>query len=295
VNACESPLQLRPNNHNGPATTMDLTSSETHQGSRQVGEFYDRLDKIYRHGALPHVHHGLWLRGNETREEAKENLVIWVAQRLALKPGERYVDIGSGYGEMARQISKIKNVQVTAITNSASQHHRALQENRGESVEYHLGDWCSNDLPSATYDAAWAVESIEHITDLNQALLQCRRVLKPCGRLIILSWLAGTRSKLINTTLLKPLANDSLLAPLRTQAEIVSSLSCTGFSQISVYDLTGKVRRTWTPTLKGVWSRLGGHPQGTLEPGLAWRTMRIALAYSIRSLNYCAISATAQQ
>jgi tocopherol O-methyltransferase len=274
---------------------MAFTSTNTHLSSRQVGEFYDHLDEIYRRGTVPHVHHGLWLRGDETREQAKENLVIWSAERLALKEGERCVDIGSGYGVMARKISKIKNVQVTAITNSASQHHRALYENRVKTVEYRLGDWCSNDLPSAAYDAAWAVESMEHITDLNQALLQCRRVLKPCGRLIILSWLAGTRSRLINTALLQPLTKDGLLAPLRTQAEIVSSLTRTGFSQINVCDLTDKVSRTWKPTLKGVWSRLGCHPQGTLEPGLAWRTVRIALAYSIRALNYCAISATARK
>src|SRR2546430_14587679 len=139
---------------------MDFPNTEIHLTSQQVGKFYDRLDEIYRHGSVPHVHHGLWLRGDETREQAKENLAIWAADRLALRPGERCVDIGSGYGEMARQISKIKNVRVTAITNSAAQHNRALQENRVELVEYHLGDWCSNDLPSAAYDAAWAVESM---------------------------------------------------------------------------------------------------------------------------------------
>ncbi len=277
------------------ATNIDLLNTGTHLTSQQVGEFYDRLDEVYRHGSVPHVHHGLWLCGDETREQAKEKLAIWATDRLTLRPGERCVDIGSGYGEMARQISKIKNVRVTAITNSAAQHYRALQENTFKSVEYRLGDWCSNDLPSAAYDAAWAVESMEHITDLNQALIQCRRILKPSGRLIILSWLAGTRSRWINTILLQPLAKDGLLAPLRTQPEIVSSLSRAGFTHINVYDLTGKVRRTWMPTAKGIWSRIGWHPQDTLEPGLAWRTARIALAYSIRALNYCAISATAQQ
>lgn len=265
-----------------------------HLTSQQVGEFYDRLDEIYRHGSVPHVHHGLWLRGDETREQAKENLAIWVADHLALRPGDRCIDIGSGYGEMARKISKIKNVHVTAITNSAAQHYRGLQENTIESVEYHLGDWCSNNLPSAEYDAAWAVESMEHITDLNQALLQCRRVLKPCGRLIILSWLAGTRSRgWINTILLQPLAKDGLLAPLRTQAEIVSSLSRMGFSHINVCDLTGKVRRTWMPTKKGILSRLDWNIEDTLEPGLAWSTVRVALAYSVHALSYGAILATA--
>lgn len=279
----------------GQTTDMDVSSAAQHLTSQQVGESYDRLDEIYRHRSVPHVHHGLWLRGDETREQAKESLAMWTADRLALRSGDRCIDIGSGYGEMARQLSKAKNIRVTAITNSAAQHDRALQENTIESVEYRLGDWCSNDLPTAEYDAAWAVESMEHITDFDLALLQCRRVLKPRGRLIILSWLAGTRARgWRGATLLQPLVNDSLLAPLRTQSELVTSLSRAGFSHIKAYDLTSKVKRTWMPTTKGILSRLGWDSEDTLEPGLAWRTVRIALAYSVRALSYGAISAIVQ-
>lgn len=273
---------------------MDVSSSASHLTSQQVGESYDRLDDIYRHQSVLHVHHGLWLHGDETRGQAKENLAMWAAERLALRSGDRCIDIGSGYGEMARQLSKTKNVCVTAITNSAAQHDRALRENTVESVEYRLGDWCSNDLPTAEYDAAWAVESMEHITDLDLALMQCRRVLKPRGRFIILSWLAGTRSRgWRRAALLEPLVNDCRLAPLRTQSEVVTALSRAGFSQIKVYDLTGTVRRTWMPTTKGILSQLGRGSNDSLEPGLAWRTVRVALAYSVKALSYGAISAIA--
>jgi len=269
-------------------------ASHQHPSPQQVGESYDRLDEIYRNRSVSHVHHGLWLHGNETRQQAKEQLATWAADCLALKSGDRCVDIGSGYGEMARQVAKVKNVSVTAITSSALQHERALKENTFEAVEYRLGDWCSNDLPPGEYDAAWAIESLEHMKDLDLALSQCRRVLKPGGRMILLSWLAGDRAcELTEAALLAPLVKDAHLAPLRTGSEIMTSLSRAGFEHPEAFDLTSKVKRTWAPTGKGLLFRLGLISEDSLEPALAWRTVRIALAYNLKALSYWAISAQA--
>lgn len=261
--------------------------------SKDVGEFYDQLDNIYRHRATLHVHHGLWLRGDETREQARSNLVNWVADELALRPGEHCLDIGSGYGEMARNISRLRNVDVTAVTNSALQHDRALRENTFESVEYHLCDWCSNDLPAATYNAAWAVESLEHVQELDLALRECQRVLKPDGRLIVLSWIAGGQLRAWKQKILnKPLALHNRLARLRSEDEVVDSLFCAGFRQIKTHDLTSRVRRTWWPTVDGIIGQLGWHRGDAHQPGLAWSTSRVALAYAVGAMRYVGISST---
>jgi tocopherol O-methyltransferase len=223
-------------------------------------------------------------------------LSTWLAEQLALKPGENCIDIGSGYGQMARQLANAMGVRVTAITNSVVQHSRALLVKDVASVEYRLGDWCSNDLPTGEFDAAWAVESLDHMIPLDQATYQCRRVLKTGGRLIVLSWLAGEGAlRWSRRVLLDGIVKDAALAPLRTQSQIIRSLSFVGFDSIETFDLSDKVCRTWIPTTKGVLGRLGLITDETLEPGLSWRTLRIALAYKVDALRYCAITAVAAQ
>jgi tocopherol O-methyltransferase len=277
-----------------PMSSTKVTDQDPN--SQVVGLSYDLLDSIYQNSSAPHVHHGLWLSRHETREQAKDNLSTWLAERLALKSGENCVDIGSGYGQMARQLANAIGVRVTAITNSAIQHSRALQVKNVTAVEYRLGDWCTNDLPTGEADAAWAVESLEHMAHLDEATYQCRRVLKTGGRLIVLSWVAGEGpARWRRRVLLDGIVKDAALAPLRTQSQTIKSLSLAGFDNIETLDLSEKVCRTWLPTIKGVFGRSGLITDETLEPGLSWRTLRIALAYKVGALRYCAITAVAAQ
>jgi tocopherol O-methyltransferase len=259
--------------------------------SEEVGRYYDGLDEIYRGQAARNVHHGLWLRGDETRAEAKQNMVWWVGDRLGLNAGENCVDIGCGYGDIARYFATAKHVSVTAVTNSARQHAFGVQAKISKGVEYYLADWCKNALPGAAYDAAWAVESLEHMTDLDAALSQCRRVLRSGGRLLVLSWLARTRPRASNwerIAFLTPTARQFRLCPLRTEEMITQALFTAGFEQIRVSDLTRNVRRTWYPTAAGILQRLRPQAGATLEPGVSWTTLRTAGAYAVGALRYAA-------
>jgi tocopherol O-methyltransferase len=277
-------------------TTASSQRKDPSPNSEEVGLSYDLLDEIYHGTSLPHVHHGLWISGLETREQAKDMLGNWMADYLALKSGETCIDIGSGYGQMARQLAKARGIRVTAITNSVVQYSKALSVGATPSVDYILGDWCKNDLPTGEFDAAWAVESIEHMSNLDLAIKRCHNVLKDGGRLVILTWLAREpnvrwRAKIVLDSIVK----DAALAPLRTHQQITKSLSLAGFNRIQSYDLSDNVSRTWVPTMKGVLGRAGLLTDETLEPGLSWRTLRIALAYRFNLLSYCAIKSVAAQ
>lgn len=262
----------------------------------QVADFYDQLDTLYCDSSALDVHHGLWLHGNESRDEAKRCLTMWVATELALQQGEHCVDIGSGYGQMAREIALIRNVSVIAVTNSPLQHRRALSEGKDIRVEYRLGDWCGNELQSGRFDAAWAVESLEHISNLDSALRECRRVLRDDGRLIVLSWLAGDCvNRWQKRFLVKPLTADNRLAELRTLAEFREALRRSGFGQLSICDLTSQVSRTWMPTTKGILRQLGYRAKDmNLHPGIRSSTTRIALAYLSGAMRYVSISGVAK-
>jgi tocopherol O-methyltransferase len=263
-----------------------------------VGEYYDQLDRTVRSLADARFHHGLWLPGTRTRREAKDNLVYWISATLQLRQGQRCVDIGSGYGGTARLLASSSGVAVDAITNSRAQHGRAASFGRQRAVSYHYGDWLLNSFASETFDAAWAVECAEHVSDLPGFLRECHRVLRPGGALLVLSWLrAPTPSAVSRSLLLRPIASAGHLEELRTSDELAQASYDSGFCDVRLIDLSMQVRRTWMPTLSGIIDQLLGYLGVTYrtapenEPGLYWVTLRIALAYWTGALQYTALVA----
>ncbi len=260
-----------------------------------VAKYYDKLDEKFAGAREVHVHHGLWFRGDESRAAAKDNLALWVGQKLGLREGLKCIDLGSGYGATARLLAIVHGVSVDAITISEAQHHGSLGCGTIFGVRYFCGDWLENDFSSETYDAIWAIESIEHLPDIIVCLSECGRVLRPGGSLLIACWTQHDGvQKTARKLLLDPIGTE-LNIVLRTQSELKRCLGLAGFEECKVYDLTAFVARTWNPTIAGTLRDLralfglgGLRTQALLEPGLNWRTSRIALAYRMGVLRYTA-------
>jgi tocopherol O-methyltransferase len=148
-----------------------------------VAAHYDGLDAFYREVWGAHVHHGLWIRGDETYEHAKENLVCTVAGKARIGAGSSVCDIGCGYGETARWIAQHLKSHVTGITVSRAQYDYARAHALNNThQDYILGDWLTNNLPDHSFDAAVAIESSEHMPDLRAFFAQARRVLSAADR-----------------------------------------------------------------------------------------------------------------
>ena len=64
----------------------------------EIGGHYDELDRFYREMWGEHVHHGLWLSGRETPEQAARQMVCYIARIAGIKPRDRVCDVDSGYG-----------------------------------------------------------------------------------------------------------------------------------------------------------------------------------------------------
>src|SRR5260370_6805134 len=59
-----------------------------------IHEHYDSFAWIYRTFWGDHIHHGLFLRGNELPEEAQVNLLDYGARLSNVRPGLRDRDVG---------------------------------------------------------------------------------------------------------------------------------------------------------------------------------------------------------
>jgi tocopherol O-methyltransferase len=93
-----------------------------------VAAHYDELDRFYREVWGEHVHHGYWATGRESAEQAAEALVDLVAARLGPVPGQRWCDIGCGYGATARLLAERHGLEVTGVTVSRVQAARGAAD-----------------------------------------------------------------------------------------------------------------------------------------------------------------------
>lgn len=106
---------------------------------------------------------------------------------LALQSGETVVDIGSGPGllcdAMADAVGPTGRVIGIDISDDLLMLARA--RNARTWLSYEKGDATSLPIPASSVDIAVATQVIEYVADVNRALSEVERVLKPGGRALI--------------------------------------------------------------------------------------------------------------
>ncbi|OXA64329.1 cyclopropane-fatty-acyl-phospholipid synthase [Folsomia candida] len=106
---------------------------------------------------------GYW-KNASTLEEAQIAKMELIASKLNLKPGMTVLDIGCGWGGMAKHLAKNYGVSVTGLTISKEQAAFATKSCAGLSVKIDLVDY--RDV-KGTYDRVISVGSFEHFGRVN--------------------------------------------------------------------------------------------------------------------------------
>lgn len=254
-----------------------------------VSEHYDALDRWYQTIWGEHVHHGLWLRGDEPPERAAEQLADRVGDLAGVGEGTRFADAGCGYGATLRRLERRRGARGTGFTLSAAQAAQAPD------LDVRVGDWLANDLPDGSCDAVIAVESVSHMADPGRAFAQAARVLRPGGRLVVCDWLArGERSGWRDRGLLEPICREGRLPSMRTAAEYGELLAAAGLRVGSFADESRRVSRTWPVCLRRTAALLARDREArafllsSRNPDriFAVTMVRIAAAYATRAMVY---------
>ena len=262
----------------------------------EVADHYDDLDAFYREVWGEHVHHGLWSAETRGTDEAVQELVRHVAAASGIRRGDRVVDIGSGYGATARQLSTELDADVHAITLSPAQHTHALAAPAGpRQPTYHLGDWLSNPFMDSSFDVALAIESTEHMSDKAGAFAQIRRVLVPGGRVGICAWIAADRPAPWKVKrLLEPICREGRLPGMGTEADYRELLASSGLTVESVEDLSARVAPTWRHSATRLAARVASDrryrqylwSRQSRNRDFAPSVLRILLAYRVGAMRY---------
>ena len=101
---------------------------------------------------------------NDSLETAQNNKIDHIIKKLNLKPNQKVLDIGSGWGSLAIEIAKKTQCQVLGITLSESQFEyskkKAKQMNMGNQVEFRLCDYRE---VKEKFDRIVSVGMFEHV------------------------------------------------------------------------------------------------------------------------------------
>jgi tocopherol O-methyltransferase len=267
----------------------------------QIAAHYDELDSFYRRVWGEHVHHGLWMLGNESPENAARQLVHFVAEKARIERGSRVCDIGCGYGATARMFARERGAQVTGITISQAQFHFTVAEYNGaNNPKFLCDDWLENKLSDESFDALVAIESCEHIADKHAFFSQAHRVLRDGGLLVVCGWIANENAtSSARRFLLEPISRESRMANLITENEYRELLTCSGFVIESFDDFSARVKKTWPLKVRQFLFHLCRHPRDVRflfgkhrgNRIFARTILRIALGFRTGALRYGVLAA----
>jgi sarcosine/dimethylglycine N-methyltransferase len=257
---------------------MNTAAVERHYGSAGIAE---RVLAAFRaangpdapvtpEGLAPFDHfHG---RGITATQE--------LAAQLALQPGERVLDIGSGIGGPARWFAAKFEVRVTGVdlTPEFCAAAEALKAVTGlaDRVRIIQGSALALPVPDGAFDAAYSQNVIMNIADKKLFYREAFRALRPGGRLALSNLCAGPAGEPYFPV---PWATTRDTSFLASPDEMRADLLAAGFAIAEFRDITPQLREVQRRTRERIDK--GDMPKiavdiimGERAPEMQWNSIR---------------------
>jgi cyclopropane-fatty-acyl-phospholipid synthase len=174
VKALEAVYESWPSGRANTSWYQKLTSKW--MARRQENSLYRSRHNVHSHYDLGNDFYKLWLdrqlvytcayfpHPEATLEEAQEAKLDYICRKLQLKPGERVVEAGCGWGSLALHMARRYGVTVKAFNISHEQiqyaRNRAAELGLAKNVEFVEDDWRNI---SGTFDVFVSVGMLEHV------------------------------------------------------------------------------------------------------------------------------------
>jgi tocopherol O-methyltransferase len=240
-----------------------------------IREHYDGLVDLYEEMWGEHIHHGYWDLDDPgaDRHQAQRRTVTELAAFGEIPAGARVLDAGCGIGAAAVMLAHEPGCEVEGITLSEQQVRRAGEKAAEAGVADHtrflLMDAMHTTYEPGSFDIVWSLESCELMPDKRAFLAECRRVLRPGGRLVVATWcVRDDQLTPPEVRLLRRIYRDfaaSHALPLDHYAKLCEEV---GLADVTTADWTEHVRSTWKVSSETVKPLLR-------DPSYIWRLVRV--------------------
>ncbi|NVK17642.1 MAG: methyltransferase domain-containing protein [Methylocystaceae bacterium] len=164
------------------------TSHHIQQAVEYAQNYYDgTADDIYRDIWGNSIHLGLFEREDEALPSAMQRAKDTMIDGIALHENSKVLEVGCGYGTLARQLSRNFHCSVLATNISQKQLGRAAElteaEGLSDKVKFEKADFHNLPYNDDSFEVYWSQESFLHAGDRVQVLNEAHRVLEPFGLL----------------------------------------------------------------------------------------------------------------
>jgi tocopherol O-methyltransferase len=254
-----------------------------HNDKESIREFYDVVSSHFHELWGEHLHHGYWIRGDETKERAQIQLIEHLAQLADMQPGRRILDVGCGTGASSIFLAKHYQVEATGITISPVQVSLANQAAAREDVNatFLLMDAEAMKFEKL-FDVVWSVESISHYQDIEKFFASAAKLLKPNGTVAVIDWFKKPNLNSAEYKQIIPIEK-GMLVELGTMPEYEAWMRSSGLKIRKSEILNKNCSKTWDLGLdiirnKSLWKLAAKNGSMFIRFLRAFRAMRAGFA-----------------
>ncbi len=116
----------------------------------------------------------------------------FAARQIALGPGQRGLDIGTGTGDLAIALARVSDADSEVVAVDFTPEMLELARRKiahtplRERIDFRLGDGEALNFPDESFDACCSAFVVRNLDNLARGFTEMRRVVKPGGRVVCL-------------------------------------------------------------------------------------------------------------
>ncbi len=186
----------------GPALLSRLGNAQNRRRSRRVAEqHYDLSNRLYEAMLGPTMQYTCAYYGPDgsdaTLDEAQRAKLALIARKLHLEPGMRVLELGGGFGELARFLAAEHGCEVVSYNISSQQVEYARGLCEGLPVDVRQQDYREAANESRQYDRIVSIGLMEHVGPKNyRAFFELARARLKAGGLALVHTIGGNTSRI---------------------------------------------------------------------------------------------------
>jgi ubiquinone/menaquinone biosynthesis C-methylase UbiE len=227
------------------------TSDEQLEHQQRVVSYYSHKESLWGYKLLlgGTKHFGLYpdggFRWNFDKAMRAMEYSLWEA--LNLPETSKVLDAGCGMGDVSRYLSSNFQVHVTGVDllefNVLEARKRAEVEGLSAKTEYVVGDYTHTGIDTDSLDGVYTLETLVHCADVENALKEFYRVIKPGGRVVLTEYDRKLDEEISPEAarafmIVNELAGMPAFQHEFVNGRLVSLLEAAGFEDVTVEDLT---------------------------------------------------------